>query len=79
MRPVTADTITDEQIYELARTALTAKQHIDCTVALNARREMLTTIAGKLAAYYPTTKERRRARARCADAYSALHAKDGAK
>lgn len=63
---ITADTITDDQIRALARTALTASQHRDCEIALRARREMLTTIAGQLARYYPTTKERRAARARCA-------------
>ena len=63
---LTAHTVTDAQIRGLARTALTASQHKDCELAVSARREMLTTIAGKLAMHYPTTKERRAARARCA-------------
>lgn len=51
-----------------------ASQHIDCTLALNARREMLTSIAGRLAMHYPTTKERRAARARCA---ALINAREG--
>lgn len=73
----TADTITDEQIRRLKMTALTAQSHIDCDVALRARREMLTSSAGRLAAWYPTTKDRRAARARLAAVVNA-RAKAGA-
>lgn len=73
-RKLTAHTVTDGQIRELARTALTASQHKDCELAVGARREMLTTIAGKLAMRYPTTKERRAARARCA---ASINAREG--
>lgn len=64
---LTADTITDGQIRDLARNALTASQHKDCAVALRARREMLTVVAGKLSVLYPTTADRRKACARCAE------------
>ena len=67
----TADNITDEQIRQLARGALTAAQHKDCTIALGARREMLTLIAGKIARTCPTTRQRRAARARCAEILNA--------
>ena len=63
---LTAHTVSDDQIRALARTNLTASQHKDCEMALNARREMLTSIARRLEMHYPTTKERIAARARCA-------------
>jgi small-conductance mechanosensitive channel len=63
---LTAHTITDAQIRDLARGALTAAQHKDCTIALRARREMLTSITSTLSHTYPTTRQRLAARARCA-------------
>jgi hypothetical protein len=63
---ITADNITDEQIREHARGALTAAQHKDCTLALGARREMLTLVGRRLERTYPTTKQRKAARARIA-------------
>lgn len=71
MKKLTADTITDAQIRELARTALTASQHKDCTLALRARREMLTLIGRRLERTYPTTRQRKAARARCAEILNA--------
>ena len=69
---ITADTITNEQIRELARTALTASDHKACRLALLSAREALTSWVGKcLARTYPTRKERRAARARCAQIVNA--------
>lgn len=62
----TGDTITDEQIRALARTALTAAQHRDCSVALRASRETLVFTDHALTSWYPTMRDRRAARARCA-------------
>lgn len=74
---LTADTITDDMIRALARSELTAGQHADCKLSLSARREMLTSSAGRLSYLYPTTKERRAARERCARLLNALRSRRG--
>jgi hypothetical protein len=58
---ITAETVTDEQIRELARTALTASQHSDCAAAL--------------APGLGRTEARKAARGRCADLIKARAAK----
>lgn len=68
--PLTADTITDGQIRELARGALTAAQHKDCSVALSGRRR-LVLVGRTLELRRPTARERRAARARCAELINA--------
>jgi hypothetical protein len=64
------DKITDEQIRELARGALTAAQHKDCGIALSGRPR-LVLIGRTLQLRKPTARERRAARARCAKILSA--------
>ncbi len=67
---LTADTITDEQIRELARTALTASQHKDCTIALLGRSR-LALVGRALEIRRPTKRDRSAARARCAEILNA--------
>lgn len=79
MLPLTADTITNEQIRELMRhvaktpgIGVSDRVFRDCTIALRARRETLTSIPATIAHTYPTTAQRRSARARCAEIFTKI-------
>lgn len=62
---ITASTITDEQIRELARRELTAAQHQFCSIALGTSH-VKSTLYGTFTTVTPTPREIRAARARCA-------------
>lgn len=73
---ITADTITDDQIRDVARGSLTAAQHIACSIALTGRARLML-VGRTLERRTPTARDRRRARARCAEILNARGADRG--